>query len=555
MTTSTDPVRETGAIEPPTSGLRGASSRRAHLRAYRHHLRTMRTQALVWIGLLAGVGAGMIVAYEDTFPTAAEREGFARAVEGVPALEALFGRAVELATLEGFVLWRWGGFAVLLVAMWGMLSGSGLLRGAEEAGHLEPLRAGTLTPRGLVGTALAALLTLHVALAITVGATHTVLGMDAATAWAFGAAFGLLAAVFAGGSALVSQLVATRRRVNGVVGTALGAAVVMRVVASGSGTPDWLWWATPFGWTTFLHDADGARVQVLASLAVTAAVLLAAALVTARRDLHGARFGGEEARAPGAQPVRSLTALSARLTLGPTLAWGAAIVSAGLVFGLLAEDFAEVTAGVPQLVTILEQAGFVALDTTEGVVALISGFLVLGLALFAAAQATAIREEEASWRIQALLVRPLGRTRWYLDRVGAAAAAVVLLAAGTAVATWLGTALAGTPLGAADTTRMALNLIPIAWLFLGLGAATFGLAPRITAAVAYGLVLVTFLIDLIASMLDLPEAVSEFSPFAHLAPVPADPLDGVGAAVMLVVGVVGVAAGAIAFRHRDLRAA
>lgn len=555
MTTATGPAQTTGTTGEPPRPAGTAAARGAHLRAYRHHLRSLRTQALIWIGLLTGVGSGMIVAYEDTFPTESERQGLARTVEGIPALEALFGRAVELATLEGFVLWRWGGFAVLLVAIWGMLSTSKLLRGAEETGHLEPLRAGTLSPRGLLGSALAALLTVHLALAIAVGATHTALGMDAATAWAFGAAFGLIAAVFAGAAALASQLIATRRRVNGVVGAAIGVAVLVRVVAAGRTTPDSLWWATPFGWTTFLHETDGVRSAVLGLLAVTAAVLLVAALATSRRDLHGALFGGGEQRAPSVPPVRSLTGLTARLTVGPLIAWGTAIAGSALVFGLLAEDFAEVTDGIPQLAEILEQVGFTALDTTEGVVALTTGILILGLALFAAAQVAAVREEEASWRIEHLLVRPLSRGRWLLVRVGVAASAVVVLAAATGGATWLGTVLAGTGLGVGDTARTALNLVPVAWLFLGLGAATFGLAPRLTGPVAYGLVLVTYIADLIASMLDLPEAVADVSPFRHVAAVPADPIDVRAVTVMVAIGLAGVVVGAVAFRRRDLREA
>ena len=523
-------------------------------RTYRHHLRLLRNGAIAWTIALAAVGPGFVTTIRDTYgPDELARIG--PTLEGVPAFEALFGRTVAMDTLEGFALWRWGGFAVLLAAIWGMLAANKLLRGAEEAGHLEPLRAGVITPRGLLGSAVAAMFSVYALLAVAVGLGHWAAGMDPGTAWALGATLALLAASFAALGALAAQLFASRRRALALVALVLGISLGLRVLAAATATPGWVWWATPFGWASHLHEVDQARTAVFASFAALLAVLLVAAFVLANRDLHAARFGGGDTVAERARPLRGQLDLAARLTAGPVVAWGSGMTAGGLVFGLLADDFSTAMADLGTPVEVFEQIGFAGMDTPEGVVGLTFGFLVLVLALFAAAQAQAIREEEATWRIEHLLVRPVSRVRWLATRALASAVAVVALGLVTGLSAWLGTVATATPINVVDALVAGVNLVPLAWLFLGLGIALFALVPRLTAPVVYTLVMVGFLLDLIGSLLELPEAVLDLSPFRHLASVPAEEPAAAPLVIMLAVGVVGVLVGVVGFRRRDLREA
>ena len=545
-------VRAPAGAGTDATNVRGAG--RVWWRLYRHHLRLLRNTAIAWLAVLAGIGPGFIATIEDTYgPDELARIG--PTLEGVPAFEALFGRTVAMDTLEGFALWRWGGFAVLLAAIWGMLAANRLLRGAEEAGHLEPLRAGAVTPRRLLAAAVAAMLSVYALLAAAVGVGHSAVGMDAATAWSLGGALALLAASFAALGALAAQLVATRRRAMGLVALVLGVSVAVRVLAAATATPDWVWWATPFGWASHLHEVDEARTAVFVSFAVLVVTLLAAAFALADRDLHAARFGGDHATARRLRPVGGQLGLASRLATGSMLSWGSGIAAGGLVFGLLADDFSAALADLGTPLQVFERIGFVGMDTPEGVIGLTLGFLVLVLTLFAAAQAAAVRDEEAAWRIEHLLVRPVGRVHWLLTRTVVAAVAVLVLAIVAAVAAWLGTVVTAAPIGLADAVLAGVNLVPVAWLFLGVGVALFGLAPRATAPAVYGLVLVAYLLDLVGALLDLPAWALDASPFRHLAAAPAEDIALVPAAVMVAGGVAGVLVGLAAFRRRDLREA
>ena len=66
------------------------------------------------------------------------------------------------------------------------------------------------------------------------------------------------------------------------------------------------------------------------------------------------------------------------------------------------------------------------------------------------------------------------------------------------------------------------NCLPIALLFLGLGALAFAIVPRVTTGISYGLVLVAFVWELFGSLLDLPGWTVQLSPFHHVALVPAE---------------------------------
>ena len=545
--------RPDAAQTAPGRGAEDRAPARVWWRAYRHHLRLLRNASIAWIAALTGISTGVVVTFEDRYSTEAELAALAE-LEGIPAFEALVGRYVQVATVEGLTLSRWGMFGIL-VAVWALLAATRLLRGAEEAGHVEPLRAGALAPRGLLTSALAALFTVYAIFAVALGVTHTAVGMDAATSWALGGAVALLAATFAAAAALASQLVATRRRAVGIVGTFLGVSLGVRVLAAATATPDWLWWVTPFGWMGFLNEIDAARPAVFGAFTVLVVVLVAAVFATARRDLHAGVLVGGEARVTGARPLGGQAGLALHLTAAPLRTWGLIVVLVALVFGLLARDFGAAMAEMPTTLELTAQLGWVGLDTPEGIVAWTFSLVALLFAVFAAGQAAAIREEEASWRIEHLLVRPLGRVRWLLTRTAVAAGALVVLAAAGGVAAWLGTALVGTPIAFGDGLLAGLNVLPVAWLFLGLGVAVLGLVPRVTAPAVYGLVVAAYLIDFVGGFLDLPDAVMDASPFRHLAFVPAVDIDVGSALVMLAVGLLGLAAGVLAFRRRDLQEA
>jgi ABC-2 type transport system permease protein len=76
--------------------------------------------------------------------------------------------------------------------------------------------------------------------------------------------------------------------------------------------------------------------------------------------------------------------------------------------------------------------------------------------------------------------------------------------------------------------------------------------PRAGAGIAYGLVTVTFLWQLVGSLLGAPKWLVDLTPFSHIGLVPAQAFKLGAAAVMLALAVLGAGTALWLFRRRDL---
>jgi ABC-2 type transport system permease protein len=118
--------------------------------------------------------------------------------------------------------------------------------------------------------------------------------------------------------------------------------------------------------------------------------------------------------------------------------------------------------------------------------------------------------------------------------------------------TWAGAASVGADLSLGDMLGAGANCLPIALLFLGLGALAFALVPRATSGISYGLVLAAFVWELFGSLLDLPSWAVNLSPFHQVGLVPAESFKAVAAAVMLAVAALAMLVAVRLFERRDL---
>ncbi|HYY10089.1 MAG TPA: hypothetical protein VE781_04080, partial [Kineosporiaceae bacterium] len=137
-------------------------------------------------------------------------------------------------------------------------------------------------------------------------------------------------------------------------------------------------------------------------------------------------------------------------------------------------------------------------------------------------------------------------------RFGAMFAALLVLVvlAGTAGFALTGRT-AGGP-GVPDLAAAALNAAAPGVLLLGIGVLVLGVAPRATARVAYGLLAWSFLLEMLASAVDLPAVVRGTSLLHHVALAPAVPVHWAPVAAYLGLAVVTAAVGVRGLVRRDL---
>ncbi|GGZ20230.1 hypothetical protein [Streptomyces poonensis] len=135
----------------------------------------------------------------------------------------------------------------------------------------------------------------------------------------------------------------------------------------------------------------------------------------------------------------------------------------------------------------------------------------------------------------------------------AALGGVIVFTTVAGLATWTRTLAADADLGLAAALAGAWNVLPIVLLCLGAGVLALGWSPGAVAAIGSLPAAGGFLLKVIAERSGLPTWLGQLSPFAHLAAVPADPVNWPAAFLMMALATLTAAAGTVGYRLRDLR--
>jgi putative exporter of polyketide antibiotics len=104
----------------------------------------------------------------------------------------------------------------------------------------------------------------------------------------------------------------------------------------------------------------------------------------------------------------------------------------------------------------------------------------------------------------------------------------------------------------AGMLQAAINILPAAALFLGVGAVAFAFVPRHTGAAAFGAVALAYLWEQTGALVSAPNWIVAVSPFHWLALAPSEPIDAVASLVLLALALAAATAGVEHFRRRDV---
>jgi len=357
--------------------------------------------------------------------------------------------------------------------------------------------------------------------------------------------------VFVGLGALASQLAPTRRGALGLGMATVGVSLLLRVIADTSTGAAWLRWATPLGWSEELRPFSGAQPLVLVLPVLASALLLAvAARIATRRDVGTGLLPARDTAAPRLRLLSSATALALRGERGTLALWLSSIGVFAVVLGMVSTSIssADISKSIREQIAKL---GSGSIATPSGYLAFVFIFFILAVSLFAVAQISAARHEEAE-RLETLLALPVGRYRWLAGRLALAAAGIATISLTAGLLTWAGAASQGVNISLPKMLEAGANCLPVSLLFLGIAALAYAVAPRASAGIAYGLVTATYLWQLVGSLLGAPEWLVKLTPFAHVGLVPTQPFRVGSAAVMVGLALALGLAALWAFRRRDL---
>jgi ABC-2 type transport system permease protein len=518
----------------------------------RQAFRDARVRTIAFTCLFALYACIQPAGYRHTYPTISERLAFAHSFASNKGLRLFYGEPHDLLTIGGYTAWRVGGTLAIFAAVFGLLAAVRALRTEEDTGRMELVLAGIVGRRTAYLAALTAIAAGVLLLWLGELAGFLIGGLPAGGSAYLALATVSVAPVFVGVGALTSQLAPTRRLALELGGAILALMFLLRVVADTAGGAGWLRWATPLGWAEELRPFTGVHPLVLLLPAACSVLMLAlSARLAAGRDIGTGMLPARDSAAPRLELLSSPTAQALRSERTSLLVWTTGVGVFALILGGVSKSVS--SAGIPPGVQReLAKLGSGSVATPSGYLAFVFIFFVLAVSLFACAQIGAARHEESEGRLETLLAQPVGRARWLGGRLALAGAGACAISLTAGALTWIGAASVGVNIALGRMLEAGANCLPVALLFLGIAALAYAIVPRAGAGIAYGLVTIAFLWQLVAALLGAPRWLVDLTPFAHVGLVPTQPFRVVAAAVMLAAAVACALVGMCIFRRRDL---
>ena len=515
-------------------------------------LRDARVRTLAFAYLFALYAYIQPVAYRSAYPKMSDRAAFARSFADNKAVRIFYGEPHNLLNVTGYAAWRVGGTLAIFAAIFGLFAAVRALRTEEDAGRMEVVLASGVARRTAFAAAMAAVAVTVVVLWLAEFAGFALSGLPLGGSAYLALATVSIAPVCAGVGALASQLAPSRRLALELGGAVVGLLFLLRVIADTAGGLGWLRWTTPLGWAEQLRPFAGERPLVLVLPALATALTLAGAWrLAAARDIGTGILASRDSADARLELLSSPIAQTLRSERTSLLVWLGSVGAFGYVLGVLAKSSS--SAGISQnLNRALGKLGSGTILTPTGYVGFAFIFFILVVSLFACAQVGAARHEEAEGRLETLLSLAVGRRRWLAGRLLLAACGAALIAVVAGLLTWLGVESGGASIPLPKLIEAGANCLPAALLFLGLAALAFAIVPRASAGIAYGLVALAFLWDLVGSLLGGPSWLVKLTPFARVGLVPAQAFQTTDALAMLAIGAAAGLLALWAFRRRDL---
>ncbi|MEO1055394.1 MAG: ABC transporter permease [Actinomycetota bacterium] len=507
-----------------------------------------RTRLALWtIGIIVMVAASA-ASIESLFPTQADLDQAAAGSDN-PAIRAFNGPAQALDTLGGQVAFQVGAPGFVIAALGSILMTTRLTRREEESGRLELVRSLPVGRGSSMAAAAVVLGAMNVVTGFGVALACLAAGLPAAGSWAFGLGFTTVGWVFAAVALVAAQVAPTSRAASGLAGAVLALAFVVRAV--GDMTNGVASWFSPIGWAQAARPwADERWWVFVLPLAATVALGVLARALLVRRDLGGGLIPARRGRAAAVPGLATPLALAVRQQRGLVIGWSVALALFGFVYGVIVNSIEDFVSDNESM------ADFMAASTdgaslTDSYLAQSIRVLALIACGFTAQAVLRARGEETSGRAEPLLALPVTRRSWLGSHatISAVGSVVVIVAAALWVA--IGVVIATGDLDqVAGLFGAALAYLPALAIVVGVGLVLTSWAPR-AAVATWAVVAGVLIVGMFGPVLNLPNWVSNLSPFEHVALAPAESASVTPLVVLSLIAVVLAAAGFAGITRRD----
>jgi ABC-2 type transport system permease protein len=449
------------------------------------------------------------------------------------------------------------------LGIWSVVAMSGLLAAELNRGSLDllaasPIGRSSLAMQKVAGYLVAlavALLILVVGMVVAFGAFSELpgdaVGIDAILAhgaWLY------VTILFPGAAAFAVSPYLGRSQALGVGAAVLFVSFVVNGFADSVSAFDQVRGLSYFAWTADHRPLAGRYVwpAVGAAAGMVAAFIAIGLLGFARRDMLAAVAGRVRWPSIKLWLIGPFTrALGERVV--SAIVWGAGLGLFGLVISLSADEFVKTLGSIPQVVAMIKQ-----IFPNEDILST-GGFLqlaffseaILVITLAAGGFVAGWASDEQERRLELVLATPVSRTTWALRSAVAVMVAIAVMTLVMAIGVAAGAATQSGDFAGAVAGLSVLGLYGMA--LAGIGLAVGGLVrPSLAAGTTIVLGLAFYLLDLIGSILDLPDAVLDLALNRHLGRPILGTYDEGGLVLLGGLAVGGIVLCVLGMRRRDI---
>ena len=503
---------------------------------YLKTLRDLRTPILGW-----GLGFGILMlvvlaAVSSLISTPDARAGLA----AIGPSFAWLAAPIKIDTAGGYATFKYG-VTILVVAIWPIISLTGMFRGEEERGSVDALLS---NPRSRVRVAVervAAMWTALLAMGLIIGAFTYMGGVKAGGDFGLGGAIlyglniSLICGFFGAIALLLAQFISERRTSAGATSGILLVFIVIDMVHRVVPNQEWISRLSPvyyYNLSKPLIPSYGTNFgAMLLMLALTVILSGAAIWLFTRRDIGGVvempRFLRLPERAARPQratlqdgwSLRSVYSRSLAMVVTPTVWWTLAIAGfAGWMVVIVKQteaQLASILKSSPVFKDFLKLGGSDA-ATNASILGAMFIFLPVMLMAFAVTQANRWSSDEEDGRLELVLSTPQPRLGVLLGRFAALSTATVTIAVLTLVVTALAASAESTKLDSGNLAAATLSMIPLGLLVAALGYLFSGwLKTAVETGLLSFLLVIWFSFSFIGPELNLPSGTQRLSAFYY----------------------------------------
>jgi len=527
---------------------------------------------LIWGGGLALLMLSTLQAYNGIFSGPNKAQMINNFKQATEAFSFLTGKAYDLDTFGGYLNYQFSRTGSLLLPIFALLMGSKLIRGEEEKGSLDLLlstphsRQSVLFQKWAGMVAAIAGIMVIVWLGIAAGVSSADEVFEAGPTMIMCLNTGLLVLVI-GSLALIMGQVTSRKAAAGWAGGIFAGTFLVNNLSDNLDSLKWFQYFSPFYYHNLskpLARSIGINWGGMAVLTGMAVGLTLVALAMYLRRDHNDVFHLFQSQKPGQSKSRVSLAepksfwltnnftFGLRAALPGTLIW-AASMSAYIVLIMFVLNDLRAT-----LIDLLKSdfyknLGLKALAGNESLLSI--ALFVFAVALYAAYAVTQVAgwtSEENEGRLELVLSTPEPRWRLLLTRFLVTLVASAILVGLTGLAFGLSGWIANVTVDTerAIETFFGLWIICVAILAAGFLLAAFG--PGRAVAIVGGLVIVSYLAQLLGNLLKLPEWIVNLSIFQQYGQPLLSGLNWPAQAIILGLSLAFVVVAALRFEQRDL---